>query len=212
MSLVNWSQEIYHAIAMPLLRVLPSDASMIATDITSVFFVPIKVTLMVAFVITLPHSLYQAWAFIAPGLYRHEIKFALPFILSCFLLFLTGMIFSFFVVLPIMFAFIAGITPDGVLMMTDITKYLSFIITTFLTFGLAFEVPVLVTMLVLFKVMDITQLRNGRPYVIILSFVIAAIITPPDILSQALLAIPLCLLYEVGIMVATLVSRTATHE
>lgn len=205
--LVNWSRDLYHLIALPLLQALPIGTSMIATDVTGAFFVPIKVTMMVAFLVTLPHTLYQAWSFVAPGLYRHEKRLVLPFISSCFVLFLLGMVFAYLVVFPVMFTFISSVTPEGVRMMTDIEKYLSFVLSTFITFGLAFEVPVVVTVLVYLGVLTVRQIREARPYVMVGAFVLAAIVTPPDVLSQALLAIPLCLLYEVGILIANLIAR-----
>ncbi len=205
--LVNWSRDIYHLIALPLLQALPTGTSMIATDVTGAFFVPIKVTMMVAFLVTLPHTLYHAWSFVAPGLYRHEKRFVLPFILSCLLLFLLGMAFAYHVVFPVMFTFISSVTPEGVRMMTDIEKYLSFVLSTFLTFGLAFEVPVVVTVLVHLGMLTVKQIKEARPYVMVGSFVVAAIVTPPDVLSQALLAIPLCLLYEVGILITIFIAR-----
>lgn len=206
-ALVNWSRDIYHVFALPLLKALPIGNSMIATDVTGAFFVPIKVTIMVAFLVTLPHTLYQAWSFVAPGLYRHEKRLLFPFILSCFLLFLLGMMFAYVVVFPLMFAFISSVAPEGVLMMTDIEKYLSFALSTFLTFGLAFEVPVVVTVLAYLGVLTVKQMKEARPYIMVGSFVVAAIVTPPDVLSQALLAIPLCLLYEVGILIANLIAQ-----
>lgn len=205
--LVNWSRDLYHLIALPLLQALPIGTSMIATDVTGAFFVPIKVTMMVAFLVTLPHTLYQAWSFVAPGLYRHEKRLVLPFISSCFVLFLLGMVFAYLVVFPVMFTFISSVTPEGVRMMTDIEKYLSFVLSTFITFGLAFEVPVVVTVLVYLGVLTVRQIREARPYVMVGAFVLAAIVTPPDVLSQALLAIPLCLLYEVGILIANLIAH-----
>ncbi|QSR71971.1 twin-arginine translocase subunit TatC [Aeromonas jandaei] len=205
--MVNWSRDIYHLIAQPLLQALPIGTSMIATDVTGAFFVPIKVTMMVAFLVTLPHTLYQAWSFIAPGLYRHEKHLILPFISSCFFLFLLGMVFAYMVVFPVMFTFISSVTPEGVRMMTDIEKYLSFVLSTFLTFGLAFEVPVVVTVLVYLGILTVRQIKEARAYVMVGAFVVAAIVTPPDVLSQALLALPLCLLYEVGILIANLIAR-----
>ena len=175
---------------------------MIATDVATPFFVPMKVAMMLAFVITLPHTLYQIWAFIAPGLYSHEKRLALPLVIASSLLFFSGMLFAYFAALPLVFEFITYFAPEGVAVMTDINKYLSFVLSMFMAFGITFEVPVIVMVLVKTGVITIEKLKEIRPYVIVGSFVIAAIITPPDVISQFMLAVPLCLLYEVGIIIA----------
>jgi sec-independent protein translocase protein TatC len=200
--LFPWAKEIYAALAAPLLKSLPKGATMIATDVTGTFFVPLKVTAMAAFLVALPYVLWQVWAFVAPGLYQHEKRLALPVIVSSFLFFLLGMAFAYFVVFPIAFGFFAAYAPDGVTMMTDIDKYLSFVLAMFLAFGLTFEVPVVVIVLVRMRVVTIPQLKAIRSYVIVGAFVVGAIFTPPDIVSQLLLAIPLWLLYELGILMA----------
>ena len=200
--LFPWAKEIYAALASPLLRVLPKGASMIATDVTGTFLVPLKVTLMAAFLLALPYVLWQAWAFVAPGLYQHERRLALPVILSSFLFFLVGMAFAYFVVFPIAFGFFAAYAPEGVTMMTDIDKYLSFVLTMFIAFGLTFEMPVVVIVLVRMRMVTLEKLRAVRPYVIVGAFVVAAIFTPPDVISQLLLAVPLCVLYEFGLLMA----------
>ena len=179
---------------------------MIATDVTGTFLVPLKVTLMAAFLIALPYVLYQAWAFVAPGLYQHEKRLAVPVIVSSFFFFLVGMAFAYFVVFPVAFGFFVGYTPPGVQMMTDIDKYLSFVLTMFLAFGLTFETPVVVVVLVRMGVVGLEKLKAARGYVIVGAFVIGAIFTPPDVISQLLLAIPLWLLYEVGLFLARFVS------
>ena len=161
-----------------------------------------KVTMMVAFVIALPYILYQAWAFVAPGLYEHEKKLALPIILSSFVLFLLGMSFAYFFVFPAVFSFVAAYTPDGVQMATDIDKYLSFVITLFLVFGLSFETPVVEMVLVRLGMVTIEKLKNFRSYFIVIAFIIAAIVTPPDVISQFMLAVPMILLYEFGILMS----------
>jgi len=204
--LFPWAKEIYGALARPLLRALPEGATMIATDVTGTFLVPLKVTLMAALLVALPYVLWQMWAFIAPGLYQHEKKLALPVIVSSFLFFLIGMSFAYFLVFPIAFGFFASYSPPGVTMMTDIDKYLSFVLTMFIAFGITFEVPVIVIVLVRLRVVSLEKLRAIRSYVIVGAFVIGAIFTPPDVISQCLLAVPLWLLYELGLQLARFVS------
>ncbi|MDR4514729.1 twin-arginine translocase subunit TatC [Nitrosomonas sp.] len=199
-----YARELYTMLAQPLLEKLPQGGQMIATDVATPFFVPMKVAMMLAFVITLPHTLYQAWAFIAPGLYSHEKRLALPLVIAGSLLFFLGMSFAYFAALPLVFEFITYFAPEGVAVMTDINKYLSFVLSMFMAFGITFEVPVVVMILVKTGFITIEKLKEIRPYVIVGSFVIAAIITPPDVISQFMLAVPLCLLYEVGIIIATL--------
>jgi sec-independent protein translocase protein TatC len=206
LALVPWAKEIYAVLAQPLLAALPAGATMIATDVTGTFLVPLKVTLMTGFVVALPYVLYQAWAFVAPGLYQHEKRLALPVIVTSFLFFLVGMAFAYFVVFPVAFGFFASYAPSGVQMMTDIDKYLSFVLTMFLAFGLTFETPVIVVVLVRLGVVGLDKLKAARPYIVVGAFVIGAIFTPPDVISQLLLAIPLWLLYEVGLFVARFVS------
>ena len=203
LSLIYWAPTVFRYCAQPLLKALPEGGKMIVTDITGSFFVPMKLTMMVAFVIALPWVLYQAWLFIAPGLYRHEKRLTLMVVTSSYALFLLGMAFAYFLVFPTIFHLMANYSlPLGVQMATDIASYLSFVTTILLVFGIAFELPVLVTILVHFGVCQIQQLKQARPYVIVGAFVIAAVVTPPDIFSQCLLAIPLCLLYEVGLFAA----------
>jgi len=202
LALFPWAKEIYAILAKPLLAVLPAGATMIATDVTGTFLVPLKVTAMAAFVVTLPYVLWQAWAFVAPGLYHHEKRLAMPVIVSSVFFFLVGMAFAYFLVFPIAFGFFAGYTPDGVTMMTDIDKYLSFVLTMFIAFGITFEVPVIVIVLVRMRIVSLEKLRSIRSYVIVGAFVVGAIFTPPDVVSQLLLAVPLWLLYEFGILMA----------
>src|SRR4249919_105364 len=204
--LFPWAKEIYAALAAPLLHALPKGATMIATDVTGTFFVPLKVTLMAAFLLALPYVLWQAWAFVAPGLYQHEKRLALPVIVSSFVFFLIGMSFAYFVVFPIAFGFFASYTPAGVTMMTDIDKYLSFVLTMFIAFGITFEVPVVVIVLVRMGLVSLEKLRSIRGYVIVGAFVVGAVFTPPDILSQLMMAVPLWLLYELGLLVARFIS------
>ncbi|ASK27744.1 twin-arginine translocase subunit TatC [Neisseria chenwenguii] len=199
LALMPFAQQLYSFTAAPLMSSLPKDTSMIATDVIAPFFVPVKVTLMAAFLISLPHTLYQVWAFVAPALYRHEKRLVFPLVVSSFLLFFVGMAFAYFLVFPIIFKFLAGVTPTGVNMATDIDKYLSFILGMFVAFGTTFEVPVVVILLARMGVVTAEQLKVARPYVIVGAFIVAAVITPPDVLSQLLLAVPLVLLYEAGI-------------
>jgi len=210
--LFPWAKDIYALLAMPLLRTLPKGATMIATDVTGTFLVPLKVTVMAAFLIALPYVLWQAWAFVAPGLYHHEKRLAAPVIVSSVVFFVIGMSFAYFFVFPVMFSFFAGYTPAGVTMMTDIDKYLSFVMTMFLAFGLTFEVPVIVIVLVRLRVVSLEKLRSIRPYVIVGAFIVGAIFTPPDVLSQLMLAMPLWVLYELGLFLARFVSLPVTDE
>jgi sec-independent protein translocase protein TatC len=205
--LFPWAKELYALLAQPLLNTLPQGGQMIATDVVGVFLVPMKVALMVAFLIALPYVLYQVWAFVAPGLYAHEKKLALPLVASSVLLFFVGMSFAYFLVFPTVFGFMANVAPEGVAWMTDIEKYLSFVMTTFVAFGVAFEVPVIVVVLVMVGIVELSTLKEWRSYVIVGAFVIAAIFTPPDVVSQLMLAIPLCLLYELGMLMARFVRK-----
>jgi sec-independent protein translocase protein TatC len=204
--LFPWAKDIYGVLAAPLLRALPAGATMIATDVTGTFLVPLKVTLMAALLLALPYVLWQIWAFVAPGLYQHEKKLVLPVIVSSFIFFLVGMGFAYFVVFPVAFGFFAGYTPAGVQMMTDIDKYLSFVLTMFIAFGATFETPVVVIVLVRLRIVPLEKLKAARPYVIVGAFVVGAIFTPPDVVSQLLLAVPLWLLYEVGVFLARFVT------
>ena len=206
--LFPWAKDIYAALAAPLLKALPHGSTMIATDVTGTFLVPLKVTLMAAFLIALPYVLYQMWAFVAPGLYHHEKRLALPVIFSSVIFFALGMAFAYFIVFPIAFGFFAGYTPTGVQMMTDIDKYLSFVLTMFVAFGITFEVPVVVVVLVRLGVVSLEKLRSIRGYVIVGAFIVGAIFTPPDVLSQVMLAVPLWLLYELDLLVARFVAVT----
>ena len=210
--LVPWAKDIYAELAAPLVRALPKGATMIATDVTGTFLVPLKVTAMAAFVVTLPYVLWQAWAFVAPGLYHHEKRLAMPVIVSSVFFFLVGMAFAYFLVFPVAFGFFAGYTPPGVQMMTDIDKYLSFVLTMFIAFGVTFETPVVVIVLVRLRIVSIEKLKAARPYVIVGAFVVGAIFTPPDVVSQLLLAVPLWLLYEFGILMARFFVPPLTEE
>jgi len=201
--LFPWAKDIYALLAAPLLKALPQGGTMIATDVTGTFLVPLKVTLMAAFLIALPYVLFQMWAFVAPGLYHHEKRLAIPVIMSSVVFFALGMAFAYFAVFPIAFGFFANYAPVGVQMMTDIDKYLSFVLTMFIAFGITFEVPVVVIVLVR---LGLEKLRSIRGYVIVGAFVVGAVFTPPDILSQVMLAVPLWLLYELGLLCARFIT------
>lgn len=210
--LFPWAADLYAILAQPLIAKLPAGAHMIATDVTTPFFVPLKVAMMTAFLIALPYILYQMWSFVAPGLYAHEKRWIVPLIAASFTLFLSGMAFAYFLVFPVVFGFITASAPEGVAVMTDIDKYLSFAISLFLAFGLTFQVPIAVVVLAKMNIVTITQLREARPYVIVGAFVLGAIFTPPDVVSQIMLAVPLWILYELGIVVANLMKGEAKPE
>ncbi len=193
---------LYDILAAPLVANLPHGATLIATSVISPFMVPLKILIMAAFLIALPVVLYQAWAFIAPGLYSHEKKLVLPLVISSTLLFFIGVAFCFFFVFGRVFAFIQSFAPKSITAAPDIEAYLSFVLTMFIAFGLAFEVPIVVVVLARMGFVSIAKLKEFRPYFIVLAFVIAAVITPPDVVSQLSLALPMCLLYEAGIWAA----------
>ena len=198
---------LYDLLAAPLVAHLPKGTTLIATNVISPFIVPLKITLMSAFLISLPIVLYQVWAFVAPGLYSHEKKLVLPLVVSSTLLFIAGVAFCYFFVFGQVFAFIQSFAPKSITAAPDIEAYLSFVLSMFIAFGAAFEVPVAVVVLARMGIVSVTKLKEWRGYFIVLAFVIAAIITPPDVVSQLSLAIPMCLLYEVGIWAAQLFIR-----
>jgi len=200
--LFPWASDLYTLLAQPLLSKLPKGGQMIATDVTTPFFVPMKVALMASFLIALPYILYQVWRFIAPGLYAHEKRLVFPLVTASMFLFFSGMAFAYFAVFPVVFGFITSSAPAGVAVMTDIDKYLSFVLTMFMAFGITFQVPVVVVVLVRMGWVTTEKLREIRPYIIVGAFVIGAIFTPPDVVSQFMLAMPLWLLYEAGIVIA----------
>jgi sec-independent protein translocase protein TatC len=205
--LLPWASDIYDILARPMLSALPEGTRMIATGVVTPFFVPLKVTLMVAFVAALPYILYQVWSFVAPGLYAHERRFAAPLVIGATLLFLCGMAFCYFFVFGTVFKFIYSHAPSSITVAPDIEQYLSFVITMFLAFGVTFEVPIAVILLVKTGLVSVAQLREARPYVIVGAFVVAAIVTPPDVVSQLMLAIPMCVLFEVGIVLSSMIER-----
>lgn len=208
--LMPWSGDIYDLLARPMMLALPEGTRMIATGVITPFFVPVKVTLMVAFVVALPVVLYQAWAFVAPGLYAHEKRFALPLVLGSTVLFIAGMAFCYFFVFGTVFKFIAAFAPKSITPAPDIEQYLSFVLTMFLAFGVTFEVPIIVILLVKARLVTVEKLREVRSYVIVGAFVIAAVVTPPDVTSQIMLAVPMWLLYEVGVLIASMLEKPAT--
>ncbi len=205
--LFYFAQDIYALVAAPLRAYLPEGATMIATGVASPFLTPFKLTMMVALFLSMPIILHQVWGFIAPGLYKHEKRIAVPLLISSILLFYGGMAFAYFVVFPIMFGFFASVTPEGVAMMTDIGQYLDFVLTLFFAFGVAFEIPVATFLLIWIGIVDIAALRKGRPYVVVGCFVVGMVLTPPDVFSQTLLAVPMWMLFELGLLCGALVKR-----
>lgn len=195
---------LYDLLAAPLISALPQGATMIATNVISPFMVPLKITLLAAFLLALPVVLYQVWAFVAPGLYSHEKRMVLPLVVSSTLLFFAGVAFCYFFVFGKVFAFIQGFAPKSITAAPDIEAYLGFVMSMFIAFGAAFEVPIAVVVLARLGVVSVEKLRSFRGYFIVVAFIIAAVITPPDVVSQLALAIPMCLLYEVGILAAGL--------
>ena len=205
-----FAAELYDLLAMPMIRTLPEGSKMIATGVITPFFIPMKIALMVSFLIALPYLLYQAWAFVAPGLYAHEKKLVLPLVVSSTLLFFAGMAFCYFVVFQTVFSFIAQFAPKSITVAPDIEAYFNFVLGMFVAFGAAFETPVVVVVLVMSGLISIEKLKEIRSFVIVGAFIVAAVVTPPDVVSQLMLAIPLCLLYEVGISFARFVAKPGT--
>jgi sec-independent protein translocase protein TatC len=204
---VYYANDLFSFIARPLLAKLPEGSNLIATGVMSPFTTPFKLSFFVALMVAMPFVIYQLWAFVAPGLYRHERRFAVPLLFSSILLFYVGIAFAYYFVFPVMFEFFAHTTPKGVTMMTDINNYLDFVLTMFFCFGLAFEVPVAVVLLVIMGIVPIDTLRRNRGYVLVGIFILAALLTPPDAISQCSLAIPMYLLYEGGILMARIMTR-----
>ena len=202
-----FANHVYTMLAVPLLAHLPESSSMIAIDVASPFLTPFKLTLYVAILITIPWSLYQIWAFVAPGLYRHERRLVMPLLVSSSALFYAGMAFAYFVVFPLLFKFLIGFTPTGVAVMTDISRYLDFVVTIFFAFGIAFEVPVATVLLVLVGATTPEALTAKRPYIIVAAFVMGMLLTPPDVISQTLLAVPVWLLFEAGVICSRIMMK-----
>lgn len=210
--LAPFANQIYEALAAPLLNQLPSGSSMIATEVASPFIAPFKLTLVVSLMLALPFVLWQAWSFIAPGLYRHEKKIAVPLLISSSALFYLGAAFAYFAVFPLIFAFFTATAPEGVAVMTDIGRYLDFVLKLFLAFGVAFEVPVATILMLWVGLTTRKQLAAARPYVVVGCFIVGMLLTPPDIVSQVLLAIPVWLLFEFGLILAGLLGLDRDDE
>ena len=211
-TIVYWANDIYHYIALPLMRSLPETGSMIATDVAAPFFAPFKLTLVLAFFIAIPYVLYQVWSFVAPGLYKHEKRLVVPLLASSTLLFYLGIAFAYYIVFPVVFGFFTSVVPDGVQVATDISSYLSFILKLFFAFGLAFEIPVAVVLLCWAGVTTPDELRQKRPYIVVGAFVVGMVLTPPDIISQTMLAVPMLLLFEGGLIAARFYSKNEDDE
>ena len=212
LALTPFMKQIFDLLSQPMMAALPAGSKLLATGVTTPFMVPLKVTLFAALLIALPYVLWQAWAFVAPGLYKHERKLAAPLIASSVVMFFMGMAYCYFVVFGFVFKFIAGFAPISVNVSPDIDAYFGFVLGMFLAFGLAFEMPIVVVLLVRFGIAGIDKLKQVRPYVIVGAFIVAAVFTPPDVLSQLLLAIPLCVLYELGIFLARFVVKPKEAE
>ncbi len=200
--MVPFANELYTALAEPLMATMPEGTTMIATEVASPFLTPFKFTLVLAVFIGMPAVLYQLWAFVAPGLYAHEKKMIAPLLVASSLLFYAGVLFAYYVVFPLIFGFLVSVAPEGVAVMTDISRYLDFVLKLFFAFGLAFEVPVATILLVWTGAVTPEQLRAKRPYVIVAAFVLGMLLTPPDVISQTLLAVPMWLLFEVGVVLS----------
>lgn len=209
--LFSFSNDLYSLLAEPLLIHLPTGSSMIATEVASPFLTPFKLAMMTSIFISMPFLLYQLWAFIAPGLYKHEKSLAFPLLFSSIILFYLGMIFAYFVVFPLMFQFFTGIALEGVTMMTDITKYLDFVLKMFFAFGMAFEVPIATILVISTGMTTADKLAEKRPYIIVVAFVAAMLLTPPDVVSQLLLAIPMWILFEFGLIFSRILTRKKTR-
>jgi len=211
LALIPIANRLYAELAAPLVARLPQGAHLIATEVASPFVTPLKLAFYAALFISMPMILYQLWAFVSPGLYKHEKRLARPLLAAALVLFYTGCAFAYFLVLPAAFRFLTAVTPEGVEMMTDITHYLDFVMLMFFAFGLCFEVPVAVVILAAIGVVNLQQLRDGRRYAIVGAFTIAAFITPPDITSMIMLAVPMCFLYEVGLLAVRWLVKPATE-
>ena len=210
--LAIFSQKLYSFLAQPLIAKMPTGTSMIATEVASPFLTPLKLAFVVSIVLSIPFLLYQVWAFVAPGLYRHERQLIFPLLASSTLLFYAGMTFAYFVVFPLVFGFLTSVAPEGVQVMTDIRAYLDFVFAMFLAFGIAFEVPIAVILLVRFGAVRPDTLASKRPYIVVWTFVIAMLLTPPDVISQTLLAIPMLLLFEIGLFVSRRIAPTPDED
>ena len=206
-SLAYFAQDIYQYLALPLLSTMPEGTQMIATDVASPFFAPFKLTIVLSMFIAMPYILYQVWSFIAPGLYRNEKRLVVPLMVGSTVLFYSGIAFAYFVVFPVVFAFFNSVAPEGVTIATDISSYLDFVLKLFFAFGAAFEIPIVIILLCWTGVTDAASLRQKRPYVIVGAFFIGMLLTPPDIISQTMLAVPMLLLFEVGLIFASFYTK-----
>jgi len=212
MVLFFFANDLYHLVSAPLLAQLPEGSTMIATGVAAPFLTPFKLSLVSSIFIAIPFIFYQFWSFVAPGLYKHEKRLALPLIASSVFLFYSGILFAFYIVFPVMFAFFTATTPEGVAMMTDISQYLDFILKMFFAFGVAFEVPVVTVVLTITGATNADKLAEKRPYVIVGSFVVGMLLTPPDIISQTMLAIPVWLLFEIGIIFSRIIGKRKAQK
>lgn len=203
-SLIYFAQDIYQYVAQPLLAVMPEGTQMIATDVASPFFTPFKLTIVLSIFITMPYILYQLWSFIAPGLYKNEKRLIAPLMFGSTLLFYGGIAFAYYVVFPVAFTFFSSVAPDGVTIATDISSYLDFVLKLFFAFGAAFEIPIAIILLCWTGVTSPESLRTKRPYIVVGAFIVGMLLTPPDIISQTMLAVPMLLLFELGIIIASL--------
>ncbi len=210
--MVYFAQDLYHWLATPLLDTLPENAQMIATDVASPFFAPFKLTMVLSFFIAIPVVLYQIWGFVAPGLYKNEKRLVAPLLFSSTLLFYLGMAFAYYVVFPLAFSFFTSVAPEGVVINTDISSYLNFVLKIFFAFGLSFEIPVAIVLMCWTGVTTPDALRAKRPYVIVGVFVVGMLLTPPDIISQTLLAIPMWILFEFGIVIGSIYTRKKAEQ
>ena len=212
LSMIYFANDLYEALAAPLMVHLPSDSTMIATDVASPFFTPFKLTLVLSIFLAMPMVLYQIWGFIAPGLYKHEKKMVFPLMASSTALFYFGGVFAYFIVFPLVFGFFTSVAPDGVAIMTDISKYLDFVLKMFFAFGLAFEIPIVVILIVWAGISTPKKLAEKRPYIVVGVFVFAMLLTPPDAISQTLLAVPMLLLFELGLFFSKRFERKEDEE
>jgi len=211
-SLVYFAQDIYQYLAQPLLATMPEGSQMIATDVASPFFAPFKLTIVLSVFIAIPHILYQMWSFVAPGLYKNEKRLIAPLMLASTLLFYSGIAFAYFAVFPVVFAFFTSVAPEGVVIATDISSYLDFVLKLFFAFGIAFEIPIAIILMCWTGITTPDNLRKKRPYVVVGAFVVGMLLTPPDIISQTMLAVPMLLLFEVGVIIASLYQKKDEEE
>jgi sec-independent protein translocase protein TatC len=210
--LFYFANDIYTYVSAPLRQLMPSGTSMIATEVASPFLAPFKLTMVVALFVAMPYILHQTWRFIAPALYRSERRLAVPILLSSVLLFYAGLAFAYYAVFPLIFAFFTSVTPDGVAIMTDINSYLNFVLKLFFAFGIAFEIPVATVLLISAQVTTVEALAAKRPYVVVVCFIVGMLLTPPDIISQTLLAVPVWLLFEAGLFFGSLIQLDAQTQ